>query len=149
MSFEQQKSALVVMTNRGNGEGIFEDVLETLLKDTFTPIGWEGYVPFDELPPLPPLKPHQQIAVDGKSLDRYVGRYRIPPNTILRVRPEGDHLSVKENDEPKHDLMPESETDFVSARGEDRYTFEINGEGKVTTMIPRADGKDIPIQRIG
>lgn len=74
--------------------------------------------------------------------------YRIPPNIILRVRREGDHLSVQENDEPKQDLMPDSETDFFSTRAEDNYTFEIDGEGKVTTMILRAHVKDIPIQRI-
>ena len=76
LCFDQQKSALVIMTNRENGEGISKDVLETLLllKDTFTPIEWEGYVPFDKLPPRPPLKPRQQIAVEGKILDRYVGR---------------------------------------------------------------------------
>jgi hypothetical protein len=44
--------------------------------------------------------------------------------------------------------MPDSETDFFSTRAEDSYTFEINGEGKVTTMILRTHGKDIPIQRI-
>jgi len=74
--------------------------------------------------------------------------YLIPPNIILRVRREGDHLSVQENDEPKQDLMPDSETDFFSTRAEDNYTFEIDGEGKVTTMILRAHVKDIPIQRI-
>jgi hypothetical protein len=55
---------------------------------------------------------------------------------------------VQENDEPKQDLMPDSETDFFSTRAEDNYTFEIDGEGKVTTMILRAHVKDIPIQRI-
>jgi hypothetical protein len=29
------------MTNSGNGEGIFKDLLETLLRNTFTPIQWE------------------------------------------------------------------------------------------------------------
>jgi hypothetical protein len=44
--------------------------------------------------------------------------------------------------------MPESEPDFFSTMAEERYSFEINGEGKVTAMILRADGKDIPIQRM-
>jgi hypothetical protein len=81
-------------------------------------------------------------------LDRYVGRYGLPPNIVLTVRREGDHLSVQENDEPKQDLMPESETDFFSTVSSDTYTFEINSEGKVITMILHADGKDIPIKRI-
>jgi len=60
----------------------------------------------------------------------------------------GEHEAVQENDEPKQDLKPESETDFFSTMAADGYSFEINGEGEVTAMILRADGKDIAIQRI-
>jgi CubicO group peptidase (beta-lactamase class C family) len=146
--FDQQKSGLIILTNSGNGEGIFKDVLETLLKNTFTPIEWEGYTPYDKLPPRPSLKQHKQVAVDGKVLDRYVGRYGIPPNIILTVRREGDHLSVQENDEPKQDLLPESETDFFSTSSDDTMTFESDGQRRVTAMILHADGKDISIKRI-
>jgi CubicO group peptidase (beta-lactamase class C family) len=146
--FDQQKSGIVILTNSGNGEGIFKDVLETLLKDTFTPIEWEGYTPYDKLPPRPALKQHKQAAVDGKVLERYVGRYGVPPNIILTVRREGDHLSVQENDEPKQDLMPESETDFFSTTSDDTMTFQTDSQGRVTAMILHADGKDIPIKRI-
>jgi len=150
--FDQQKSGLVILTNSGNGEGIFKEVLETLLKDTFTPIEWEGYTPYDKLPPRPPLKQHKQVAVDGKVLDRYVGRYSIPPNIIDTVRREGDHLSIQESvdgdAEPKQDLLPESEKDFYSATADDAYTFESDGNGRVTAMVLHTDGKDISIKRI-
>jgi CubicO group peptidase (beta-lactamase class C family) len=146
--FDQQKSGLVIMSNSGNGEGIFKDVLETLLKDTFTPIEWEGYVPYNKLPPRLPLKQHKQVAVDAKVLDQYVGRYGLPPNIILTIRREGDHLSVQENDEPKQDLLSESETDFFSTVADDAYTFERDSKGKVTAMVLHADGKDISIKRI-
>ncbi len=76
--FDKQKSGIVIMTNSRNGEGIFKDVLETVLKNTFTPIAWERYTPYDKLPPRPPLKQHKKVAVDGKVLDRYVGRYATP-----------------------------------------------------------------------
>jgi CubicO group peptidase (beta-lactamase class C family) len=145
--FDQQKSGLVIMSNSGNGEGIFKDVLETLLKDTFTPIEWEGYVPYDKLPPRLPLKKHKQVAVDAKVLDQYVGRYGLPPNIILTIRREGDHLSVQENDEPMQDLMPESETDFFSTTSDDGMTFQTDSQGRVTAMILHADGKDISIKR--
>jgi CubicO group peptidase (beta-lactamase class C family) len=148
VAFDKQKSGLVILTNSGNGEGIFKDVLETLLKDTFTPIEWEGYTPYDKLPPRAPLKQHKQVAVDGKVLDRYVGRYGLPPDLILTVRREGDHLSVQENEEPKQDLLPESETDFFSTASEDVMTFESDSQGKVTAMVLHADGKDISIKRI-
>jgi hypothetical protein len=33
------------MTNSSNGEGIYKELLETLQKNTFTPIEWEGFTP--------------------------------------------------------------------------------------------------------
>jgi CubicO group peptidase (beta-lactamase class C family) len=146
--FDQKKSGMIILTNSGNGEGIFKDVLETVLKDTFTPIEWEGYAPYDKLPPRPPLKLHKQIAVDEKVLDRYVGRYALPPSIILNVRRAGDHLSVQENDEPKQDLMPDSETEFFSTSSDDTITFQSDAAGAVKVMILHADGKDIPVKRV-
>ena len=146
--FDAQKSCLAILTNSSNGEGIFKEVLETLLKDTFTPIEWEGYTPYDKLPPRPPLKKHYRIAVDGKVLDRYVGRYGTPPDLILTIRREGDHLSVQENDEAKQDLLPESEKDFYSTSSDDGLTFSFDTQGKVTGMTLHADGRDIPIKKI-
>jgi CubicO group peptidase (beta-lactamase class C family) len=150
--FDKVKTGIVIMTNSGNGEGILEYLQETILKNTFDPIAWENYTPYDKLPPRPPLKQHKQVAVDGKILDRYVGRYALPPNVIETVRLEGDHLSVQEsvdgNAEPKQDLLPESETDFFSAASDDACTFESDSNGKVTAMVLHADGKNISIKRI-
>jgi CubicO group peptidase (beta-lactamase class C family) len=42
---------IVVMTNSSNGEGIYQGLLETLQTNTFTPIEWEGFTPYDRLPP--------------------------------------------------------------------------------------------------
>jgi len=41
--FEKSKLGIVIMTNSSNGEGIFKELLETLIRNTFTPIEWEGY----------------------------------------------------------------------------------------------------------
>jgi CubicO group peptidase (beta-lactamase class C family) len=146
--FDKLKSGIVIMTNSGNGEGVYKDLLETLLKNTFTPIEWEGFTPYDKLPPRPPLKQHKQVAVDGKILDRYVGSYSIPPNIILVIRREGGHLSVQENAEPKQELQPESDVDFFSVSSDDAYTFQLDAQGRVTEMVLHADGKDIEIKRV-
>ncbi len=47
---------MLVMTNSANGEGIFKPLVETLLGETSFPFDWEGYTPYDKLPPLPKLK---------------------------------------------------------------------------------------------
>lgn len=148
VAFDEPKSGMIILTNSSNGEGIFKELLETLLGDTFTPIEWEGYTSYDKLPPRPALQKHTKVTVDTKVLDRYAGRYGTPPDLILTVRREGDHLTVQENDEPKQELMPESETDFFSTNSDDTCTFQMDAAGHVTTMVLHADGKDIPIKRI-
>jgi CubicO group peptidase (beta-lactamase class C family) len=146
--FDERKTGILIMTNSSNGEGIFKELLETLLKDTFTPIEWEGYTPYDKLPPREPLKVHKVVAVDSKLLDRYVGRYGVPPDLILTIRREGDHLSVQENNEPKQELFPESELQVFSKVADDVYSFELDSQGSVTKMTLHTGGKDISLKRI-
>ena len=148
VGFEKEKAGILIMTNSGNGEGIYKDLLETLLKNTYTPIEWEGFTPYDKLPQRQSLKEHKQVAVDPKVLDRYVGRYGLPPNIVLTVRKEGDHLSVQENDEPKQDLFASGESEFFSKVADDVYTFETDSRGRAARMVLHTDGKDIPIKRI-
>jgi hypothetical protein len=54
--FEKSRTGIVIMSNSGDAEGIFEELLETLLKNPYTPVEWEGYAPFGKLLPRPPLK---------------------------------------------------------------------------------------------
>jgi hypothetical protein len=136
------------MTNSSNGEGIFKELLETLIRNTFTPIEWEGFTPYSQLPPRKPLKERKEVVIDSKLLDRYVGRYGELPNLILTIKREGDHLSIQENDEPKQELFAESESRFFSNLNDDELTFQVDNQGRATAIILHVDGKDIPIKRI-
>ena len=146
--FDGPKTGLLIMTNSSNGEGIYKELLETVLKNTYTPIEWEGFTPYNELPPRPPLPQHHEVAVDPKLLDRYAGQYGEPPNLIETVRREGNHLSLQENDEPKEAIFPESQKDFFSKTSDDVLTFEMDSQGRVTRMVLHTGGRDIPIKRI-
>jgi CubicO group peptidase (beta-lactamase class C family) len=146
--FDKSKLGIVIMTNSSNGEGIFKELLETLIRNTFTPIEWEGYTPYTQLPPRQPLKERKAVVVDSKLLDKYVGRYGEPPNLILTIRREGDHLSIQENDEPKQELFAESESKFFSKLNDDEFTFQLDQHGRATTIVLNVDGKDIPLKRI-
>jgi CubicO group peptidase (beta-lactamase class C family) len=46
--FDQAGKALLIMTNSSNGEGIYKELEETLLRNTFTPIEWEGFTPYNQ-----------------------------------------------------------------------------------------------------
>ena len=136
------------MTNSGNGEGIYKDLLETLLRNYYTPIEWEGFIPYDKLPPRPQLKQRKVTVVDPKVLEGFLGRYGLPPNIVLTITRTGDHLSVQENDEPPQELLAEGEHAFFSTTADDEYTFEVDATGRATVMVLHTDGKDIRIKRI-
>jgi CubicO group peptidase (beta-lactamase class C family) len=44
--FDDARMGIVIMTNSSNGESIYKELLETLQKNTFTPIEWEGFTPY-------------------------------------------------------------------------------------------------------
>jgi CubicO group peptidase (beta-lactamase class C family) len=46
--FDDSKTGILIMTNSSNGEGIYKELLETLLKNTYTPIEWEGFTPYNQ-----------------------------------------------------------------------------------------------------
>ena len=147
--FPQKKSGIVIMTNSSNGEGIYKDLLEKLQRNTFTPIEWEGFTPYEKLPPRPPLKTHTVAHLDSKMLDRYAGQYTAEGMPgVLTVKRTGDHLSVQENDETPQELLAESEVDFFSTSSNDTCTFEVAGDGKVTGVVLHLDGRDVSIRKV-
>src|SRR6202166_2986182 len=46
--FDDAKTRMLIMTNSSNGEGLYKDLLETLLKNTYSPIEWEGFTPYEQ-----------------------------------------------------------------------------------------------------
>ena len=45
--FDDSGLGIVIMTNSSNGESIYKELLETLLKNPYTPIEWEGFTPYN------------------------------------------------------------------------------------------------------
>jgi len=46
--FPKRGIGLLIMTNSSNGEGIYKELIETLLKNAYTPIEWERFAPYNE-----------------------------------------------------------------------------------------------------
>ncbi len=64
VDFDKSGTGILIMTNSSNGEGIYRPLPETLLRNTYTPIEWEGFTPYNQLAPRPPLKQHKEITLD-------------------------------------------------------------------------------------
>jgi CubicO group peptidase (beta-lactamase class C family) len=45
--FDKAGIGFLIMTNSENGEGIYKELLETLLKNSYTPIEWERFTPYN------------------------------------------------------------------------------------------------------
>ena len=146
--FDESKTGIVIMTNSSNGEGIYKELLETLLKNTFTPIEWEGFTPYDKRPPRKPPKEHKEIAIDSHLLDLYVGRYTIPPN-ILTVTRDDNHLVVQQDDDPtKIEIFAESERDFFAKVMDIWMTFETDAQGRATALVVHNGSMKLKAKRI-
>ena len=146
-AFDGPKDGIVIMTNSSNGEGIFQELLETLLRDTFTPIEWEGYTPYQKLPRREPLPVHRRVTVEAAALDRLVGRYSLSPELVLTVTRRGDHLAMQENNEDAQEMFPESPTRFFSTVSDDVVTFDLDSSGQAVRLTVHTGGRDIPVNR--
>jgi CubicO group peptidase (beta-lactamase class C family) len=47
--FDKPKTGVLIMTNSSNGEDLYSGLLENLIRDTFTPLEWEGFKPSQEV----------------------------------------------------------------------------------------------------
>jgi serine-type D-Ala-D-Ala carboxypeptidase/endopeptidase len=48
--FPEKKCGVLLMSNSDNAESIFDHLLAATMADTYTPLEWEGYVPYDKTP---------------------------------------------------------------------------------------------------
>jgi CubicO group peptidase (beta-lactamase class C family) len=48
--FPEKGIGMLIMSNSDNAEGIFKELLETAIADTFTPWYWENYIPYNQKP---------------------------------------------------------------------------------------------------
>jgi CubicO group peptidase (beta-lactamase class C family) len=54
--FRTDGDGILILTNSSHGEGIFKPLIDALLGQTRFPFDWEGYTPYDQLPPPPAPK---------------------------------------------------------------------------------------------
>ena len=136
---------MLVMTNSSNGEGIFKPLVEALLGNTEFPFDWEGYTPYDKLPPLPKLKEHKPITLSAAQLNRLSGKYALSADIFLNVTVENAHLVIQ-NPQDRKEFLPESPNDFYAKSSDDECTFKPD-TGLAQVLILHLGGRDIELKR--
>jgi len=147
LCFRQNGDGILILTNSSNGEGIFKPLIDAVLGPTGFPFEWENYTPYDKLPPLPKLKEHTKVSLASEQLNRLAGRYRLNPELAITVTVAGDHLAMRENDEPAQDYFPESPVDFYSTASTDECSFKPAEGPHAEILVLHLDGKDVELKR--
>jgi hypothetical protein len=139
---------MLATTNSSNGEGIFKPLAEALLGETSFPFDWDGYTPYDKLPPLPKFKGHKSVTLTAEQLNRVAGRYALSADIVLTVTIENGHLYVRENDEEKQEYLAESPNDFYSATSTDECSFKPE-TGQAQVLVLHLDnGQNPELKRV-
>jgi|SRR5271165_401631 len=121
----KSRVGVVVLSNAETAAGV-DDIGQHLLDQS--------------MPSKDPSKPHQEIAVDPKLFDSYVGRYELAPDFILTVTREGSHLFVQATNQGKLEVFPESERDYFYKVVDAQITFETDSSGRATGLVLHQNG---------
>jgi hypothetical protein len=95
--------------------------------------------------PGEPLKPRKSIALDSRILEKYVGRYQVPPARIFAVTLEDGHMFTQMTGQGKFEVLAETDHDFFVKDFDAQLTFHTDAQG---TELVLHQGGDHSFQRI-
>ena len=133
--FPETGAGVVIMTNGGDaGEPLMMEVLRAVAAE----YGWPDYAPQNVIP----------IAVDSTVVQDLVGTYllRVGPGRPVEVRLEGGRLMLHGPQDRVQELVPESETRFVSLITGWRIEFTRDASGRVVGIRVFPDPSGTPVE---
>jgi D-alanyl-D-alanine-carboxypeptidase/D-alanyl-D-alanine-endopeptidase len=125
------RRGVVVLSNSGFGEGV-EDIGMHLLNPK---------APLLSAKTLTPPAEHQEITIDAKVLDGYLGRYRFADDDIVTATREGSQLVMVDGDltkDPNADkdpYYPSSAVTFFSRNSDAQLTFTVDRQGRASQLV--------------
>ncbi len=90
----------------------------------------------------------EEIIVDEKVLETYVGKYELAPNFILTVSRDGTQLKTQATGQSEFPVFPKSENVFYLKVVEAQLTFNKNEEGVVESVTLHQGGQEIPGKKL-
>jgi hypothetical protein len=83
----------------------------------------------------------RDMTLDPALLDKYVGCYRIGRYSVLTVTRNEDQLFGQIDDEPRRELIAESETEFTTHASTIAHSrFVVETDGRVSAVVIHQDG---------
>jgi len=88
------------------------------------------------------------VEIDPAILDNYTGKYRLNENVVVTIYKENNKLIAHPTDQPKLEMAPLSETDFVIKEINAKLSFVKGENGKATKIKLNMNGADSEMPRI-
>jgi hypothetical protein len=90
----------------------------------------------------------KQIAVDAKTLARYVGRYQLKSDLLVAVTQDGNALFVKLANQPqRRQLYPQSNTSFYTKDTDAQVDFQVS-QGTAIAFLWQEYGRVVNAPRV-
>lgn len=123
----EMRMGVVALSNAGTLAGV-DDIGRHVLDPTF--------------PSAAPPKERKEVGVEPRIFDGYVGVYHFTPKFAITITRGGDHLYEQATNQPRHEIFPESETEFFLKVVDAQITFVTDGEGRPIELILHHAGRD-------
>lgn len=92
--------------------------------------------------------PRKQIVLPPEKFDVLAGDYQLGPNFVLTISREGDKYMSQATGQGKLEIFAESETLFYPKAVAAELLFQKDAEGKVTGLILKQNGREMPAKKI-
>jgi CubicO group peptidase (beta-lactamase class C family) len=94
------------------------------------------------------LKEEQIVEVDPAILDNYTGKYKLNSNIVVTILKENNKLFALPTDQPRVELLPTSDTEFVIKEINAKLVFVKGENGKATKIKLNMNNMDTELPRI-
>jgi CubicO group peptidase (beta-lactamase class C family) len=93
--------------------------------------------------PGEPLRPPKAVTVDPKILEKYVGRYQMPPSRVFTVTLEDGHLVTQMTGQGPVPILASSDQEFFVKDVAIGLTFHTDAQGKATEVVLHQGGDHV------
>lgn len=93
-------------------------------------------------------KERKAISLSPEIYHRYAGEYELSPQSTVKIFPEKGRLWAQVSNQPKIEILPESETRFFGRLVEIEINFILDSEGKVAALHLSHAGKEYLAKKI-
>ena len=127
------KLGVVALTNVSTEDGVDDIGMHLIAETPLVPVG---------TPSITPTRPREQVALDPRRLDAYVGAYELGNGNLLQVKREQEQLVVELSEKARFPIFPESEAVFFMKVMDITFAFEADAAGKAVAVVMGQGGKE-------